>query len=92
VEDWKNSTILNRVEEFVAVPACSQWASLALAISDDRQSNGLGVVEDSAECVRDRVSELTTLVDTANYLFRDSSAYTPCICARLVLEVKSRTP
>jgi len=53
VKDGKNSTILDRVEEFVAVPACGQWACLALAISDNRKSNGLGVIEDSTEGVRE---------------------------------------
>jgi hypothetical protein len=51
VKDWENGTILDRVEELVAVPACGQWACLALTISDNCKSNGFGVIEDSAECV-----------------------------------------
>lgn len=51
MEDRKNSTILDRIEELVAVPACGQWTRLALAVSDDCECDGLGVIEDSAECV-----------------------------------------
>jgi hypothetical protein len=68
VEDWKDSTIFDGVEELVAVPACGQWSCLALSVSDNRQSDSLRVIEDSAECVRDRVTELTTLVDASNDL------------------------
>jgi hypothetical protein len=53
VKNGKYSTILDGVEELVAVPACGQWACLALAISDNRESNGLGVIEDSTEGVRE---------------------------------------
>ena len=50
------------------MPARGQWACLALAISDDCERDCLGVIEDSAECVRERVAELTTLVDASNDL------------------------
>jgi hypothetical protein len=51
VEDWENRTILDRVEELVTVPARGQWTRLALSVSDNRESDSLRVIEDSAECV-----------------------------------------
>ena len=51
MEDRQDRTILDRIEELVAVPAGSQWTRLTLAISNDCKSNGLGVVEDSTESV-----------------------------------------
>jgi hypothetical protein len=68
VQDWKDAAILDRVEELVAVPAGGQRTGLTLSISHDGQSNGLGVVEDGTEGVRERVSELAALVNASHHL------------------------
>jgi hypothetical protein len=68
VQDWQHTAILDGVEEFVAVPASGQRTGLALSVSNDCQSNGLGVIEDGTESVRERVSELAALVDASHHL------------------------
>jgi hypothetical protein len=68
VQDWQHTAILDRVEEFVAMPASGQRTGLALSVSNDCQSDGLGVVEDGTESVRERVPELAALVDTSDHL------------------------
>ncbi len=65
VQDRQDRAVCNWVEELVAVPARRQWTSLGLAITHDRQRNGLGVIEDCTKCMADGVSKFTALVNRA---------------------------
>jgi hypothetical protein len=68
VQDWQHAAILDRVEKLVAVPAGGQRTGLTLSVSNDCQSDGLGVVEDGTKGVRERVSELAALVYASYHL------------------------
>lgn len=68
VQDGQHAAVADRVEELVAVPGCCERTRLALAVTDDCEGDGLWVVEDGAEGVRERVAELAALVDAAYYL------------------------
>jgi len=53
------------------VPARRQRACLRLAVADDARYEQVGVVEGGAERVRERIAELSALMDRARRLGRD---------------------
>src|ERR1700753_2140096 len=59
----QDSTICDRVEELVAVPAGCKRTSLALTISDHGQSDEVWMIENGAKGMRDGIAQLATLVD-----------------------------
>jgi hypothetical protein len=63
VENRQDSTINNWVEELVAVPGSSKRTSFGFAITNHGESNQVRVIKDSAESVRDGITQLTTLVE-----------------------------
>ena len=64
MQDRENCAICDWVEELCAVPTSSEWTSLSLAVTDHCQSDKIGVVIDSSKGMRNRVSKLSTLMDT----------------------------
>ena len=71
MQDRQNGAVGARVEELVRVPARRERAGLRLAVADDAGDHEVGVVERSAERVRERIAELAALVDRAGRLGRD---------------------
>lgn len=68
VEDREDRTVGCRVEELVAVPRGGEWACLALPVADHRESDEVRLVKDRPKGVRDRVTELATLVQRSRGL------------------------
>ena len=71
VHDGQHRTVRNGVEELVGVPSRRKRAGLRLAVADDGGCDEAGVIEHGAECVRERITELTAFVDGAGRLGRD---------------------
>ena len=65
MQDREDCTICEWVEELCAVPTGSEWTSLGFSVTDHCQSNKIRVVIDSSKGMRYRVTELSTLMDTA---------------------------
>ena len=63
VEDWKNRTIGDWVEELVALPRSGERAGLSLAITNDDSGNQIWVIEDGAKAVGDGIAKLAAFVD-----------------------------
>ena len=70
VEHRQHGAVARRVEELVRVPARRERPGLRLAVTDDADREEIGVVEDGAERMRERVAELATFVDRAGRLRR----------------------
>ncbi len=49
VKNWKNSTVCDRVQEFVGLPGSSQRTSLSFTITDNNSSDKIRVVQYSTE-------------------------------------------
>jgi hypothetical protein len=62
MQDRKDCSIGDRVQELVSMPTSSQRSSLTLSITDDGESDQVGVVEDGTKGMGEGVSQLTTLV------------------------------
>ena len=65
VENRQHNAVVLRVDEFVRVPARRERASLGFAVAHDRKGDLIGIVEHRTVRVRERVAELTALVDGA---------------------------
>ena len=70
VQDRQDRPVVYRVEEFIGVPARGQRTGLGLAITDDAGDQQARVVERGAVGVRQRVTELTALMDRPGGLRR----------------------
>ncbi len=70
VQDRKDGPVDARIEELVRVPARGEWPGLGLSVADDACHEEVGVVERRPEGVRQRIAELTALVDRAGSLRR----------------------
>jgi hypothetical protein len=71
VQDRQHRTVVHGIEELVGVPARGEGARLRLAVADHAGGDEIGVVEDRTERVRQRVAQLTALVDRSRRLGRD---------------------
>ena len=71
VEDRQDGTVDDRVQELVRMPARRERSRLGLAVTDDAGDDEIGIVEGRSECMRQRIAELTPLVDRARRLRRD---------------------
>src|SRR5262249_49747576 len=65
VQDRENRAVACGIQELVRVPAGREGAGLGLAVADDARDDQVRVVEGGAVRVRQRVAELTALVDRA---------------------------
>ena len=71
VQDREHCTVRHRIQELVRMPTRCERAGLGLAVAHDARNDQVGVVERGAEGVRERVPELTALVDRSRRLRRD---------------------
>lgn len=62
MQDGKDCSIGDRVQELVSVPTGSQRSSLTLTITNNGESDEVGMVEDGTKGMGEGVSQLTTLV------------------------------
>ena len=63
VEDVEDRAVVDRVQELVGMPGGGQRPGLGLAVADDARNDQVRVVERGPVGVRDRIAELSTLVD-----------------------------
>ena len=63
VQDRKNRTVIDRVQEFIGLPGGSKRAGLCLAVADGNRCDQVGVIENRTECMGNAVSELAAFVD-----------------------------
>src|SRR3569833_1465857 len=71
VEDWQDGAGGGGIEELVRVPGRRQWPRLGFAVANDTGGDEVGVVEDRAERVAQRISELSPFMDRPGALGRD---------------------
>ncbi len=70
VQDGQHHTISQRIQELVGVPARGERASLRFAIANDAGHDQVRVVERSAECMGQRISQLATFMDRPGSFWR----------------------
>src|SRR5947209_11292823 len=63
VKDGKNGAIADRIEKLVRVPAGGERPCLCLPVADNDGDDQVGIIERSAETVREAVSKLAAFVD-----------------------------
>ena len=63
VEDWKNSTIIDWVQEGIGQPTSHQWTSFPFTITDYGCGNHIWIVQNSSRCVRKSITKFSTFVD-----------------------------
>ena len=71
MEDRQHRAVARGVDELVRVPARGERRRLRLAIADDATGDEIRIVECRAVRMRERVAELTALVDGAGCFGRD---------------------
>ena len=71
VQDGQHGAVARRVEELVGVPAGGQRAGLGFAIADHAAGHQIGIIEDRAMGMQQRVAEFAALVDGAGRFRRD---------------------
>ena len=75
VEYGQNSTVGGGVQEFVRVPCGSERACFSLAVAYYAGGYHSGVIENRAESVRQRITELAALIDRAGSFRRNVRRY-----------------
>ena len=63
MQDRKNRTVADWIQEFIGMPGCCQRACLRLTVTNNCHSDQIRVIEYSAECMGDRISKFTTFID-----------------------------
>jgi hypothetical protein len=71
MQDRQHRAVTARVEELVGVPRRRERAGLRFAVAYHTRSNQTRIVERGAVCVRQRVAELTALMDRSRRFRRD---------------------
>src|SRR5919198_315629 len=70
VQDRQHGAVGTRIQELGRMPARGERARLGLSVADNAGDDQVGVVECSAERMRERVAELAAFVDRAGRLGR----------------------
>ena len=63
VQDGQDRAVGGGVEEFVGVPGGGEGAGLGFAIADDAGDDQIGIIENRAEGMADRVAKLAAFVN-----------------------------
>lgn len=63
MQDRKDRAVASGIEELVTMPTGGERAGFRLAITDNGSGDKIGVVEDGAERMRQRIAEFSTFVD-----------------------------
>ena len=63
IEDWKNSTIIDRVQESIWQPTSHQWSSFPFTITNYCRSNDIWIIQYSSSSVWKCVTKFSTFVD-----------------------------
>ena len=68
MQNRKNCTVADRIQELIALPGGGKRAGLRLAVTNGNSGNQIRIIEYSSECMRNGIAELTALVDGAGSL------------------------
>src|SRR5436189_1802455 len=63
MQDRKHRTIACGIQVFHALPRSREWTGFRFAISNCGGDYQIGIIESSAKCVREHISELAAFVD-----------------------------
>ena len=63
MKDWKNSTVCDRVQEFVGLPWSSKRPCFSFTVTDNNCSDKIWVVQNSTKAVSNWISKFSTLID-----------------------------
>jgi hypothetical protein len=65
VQDRQHGAVGDGVEELIRVPRRRERSGFGLAVADDAGHREIGVVEDRAECMAERIPQLAAFMDAA---------------------------
>src|SRR4051812_32253470 len=65
VQHRQHRAVATRIQKARALPRAGERARLGFAITNDRERDGIRIVEDSAERVREHIAQFTTFVNRA---------------------------
>src|SRR5271169_1666369 len=71
MQDGQNSAVARGIQEFVAVPACGERASLRFAVSDHAANEQVGIIERGAIGVCDGIPEFAAFMNRTGSFRRD---------------------
>ena len=75
MKDGQYRAVADGIQKLVRMPRGGQRPGFGLAVSHDAGDEQVGIIESRAECVRNRIAELATLVDRTRCLRCNVTGY-----------------